>query len=83
MEVDTYKEYLEDMRINNERERQWRVVFEDTGIGTEYEKSLKNYKRCDVYMSEKIFLTKGGYYVEVSGCDRKKLIWEVVDDNSV
>ena len=28
-------------------------------------------------------LIKGGYSVEVSGSDRKKVLWEVVDDHVV
>ena len=33
-----------------------------------------------IYKNEKIILTKGGYYVEVSGSDGNKVLWEVLDD---
>ena len=34
-------------------------------------------------MDEKKALIKGGCCVEVSGYDRKKVIWEVIDDHAV
>ena len=34
-------------------------------------------------MKNKEVIIKGGYYVEVSGSDGKKVIWELVDDNVV
>ena len=36
-----------------------------------------------VYMNNKTELIKGGYSVEVSGFDWKKVIWEVVEDHVV
>ena len=34
-------------------------------------------------MNKKKVLIKCGYYVEVSGSDGKKVLWEVLDDNVI
>ena len=43
------------------------------GVGDE--RSIIHAKRCNVYIDKKQSLMKGGYSVEVSGSDGKKLIW--------
>ena len=40
-------------------------------------------QRWDVYNSEKEAFTKGGYSVEVSNKDGKKVIWEVANNHVV
>ena len=47
------------------------------------DKLITRANRWDVYMNNILFLTKGGYYVEVSGSDWKKVIWEVVGGHGV
>ena len=71
------------MRLNNKREYHWRIVSKDNGGGVDKDKSILHTKRWDVYMNEKKMLNKGGYSVEVSGSDGKKVIWEVVDDHVI
>ena len=46
-------------------------------------KLILHANRWGVYMNEKEALIKSGYYVEVSGSDRKKVLWEMVDDRAV
>ena len=44
---------MEDVILENERERHWRVVFEDNMGGVDDEKVIPNDKMWDVYMNEK------------------------------
>ena len=37
----------------------------------------------DIYVNEKGNLVKGGYLVEFVGHDKKKVLWEVIDDHVV
>ena len=46
-------------------------------------KALLNDKRWDLYVNEKEQLVKSKYLVEVFDHDKKKVIWEVVDDHVV
>ena len=59
------------------------MVFEEKNGGVDGTKSLQHAKKWDIYNSEKDVLVKGGYLVEVSYRDRKKVIWEVVNDHVV
>ena len=34
-------------------------------------------------MNEKLLFIKGGYYVEVSGSEEKKVLWEMSEDHGV
>ena len=45
------------------------------------QKSIIYYKRWYVYINSKKVLIRVVYYVEVSGSDGKKVIWEVLDDH--
>ena len=83
MYPDPEKEETEDTRIENEWERCWRKIFEDNSRGIYDEKEFLHSKIWDVYMCEKLSLSQGGYYVEMSGYYVKKGIWEVVDDHVV
>ena len=41
------------VNIDDDRERHWRVVFEDNYVGVNDNKSLLHAKRWDVYVNEK------------------------------
>ena len=47
------------------------------------EKVILHSNRQDVYTNNKKALINGGYSVELSGSNGKKVIWEVVHDNFV
>ena len=34
-------------------------------------------------MRKELYIIKGGYYVEVSGSGRKKVVWEVIQDHVI
>ena len=71
------------MVLDDERERHWRIGFEEkTGRG-DGTKALLHAKKWDVYNSQKEALVKGGYLVEVSEKYENKVIWEVIDDHVV
>ena len=59
------------------------MVFKDNDRGVDDEKAILHAKRCDVYTNNKKVLIKGGYYVEVSGSDGKKVLWELVDNHVI
>ena len=46
-------------------------------------KAFLHVKRWYLYVNEKESLVKGKYLVEVVGHDKKKVLWEVVDDHVV
>ena len=77
------EEYIGDVVLDDERQRHWLIVFEENNVGVDGTKALLHAKKWDVYNSEKEALLKGGYSVEVSEKDRKKVIWEVVDNHVV
>ena len=58
-------------------------MFEDNDGGVDDSKELLHDKRWDVHVSEREKLGKCGYLAEVVGDDRKKVLWEVVDDHVV
>ena len=72
-----------DLKLDDERERQWRVIFEDNNGGLGDNKTPLHDKRWDVYVNEKKNLIKGDYLVEVVGYDGKKVLWEVVENHAV
>ena len=55
---------MEDVELDDERERHWRVVLEDNDGGLDENKYIIHSKSCNVYMNGKEFLLKCGYYVE-------------------
>ena len=75
MDLDPDEEDTEDARLDDKRERQWRMVFEDNGGGVGDHKSLLYANRWGVYMNKKKVLIEGGYYVEVTGYDGNKVLW--------
>ena len=58
-------------------------MFEDNDGGVDDAKSLLHAKRWDIYVNEKEQLVKGGYLVEFVVRDKKKVLWEVVNDHVV
>ena len=83
MEDDPDEEGMDYVNIDNERERQRRMVFEENKGGVDDKKALIHAKRWDLYVNEKEQLVKGKYLVEFFGHDKKKVLWEVVDDHVV
>ena len=53
MEDEYDGEEMDDINLNNERERHWRVVFEDNDGGVDDAKALLYTKRWDIYVNEK------------------------------
>ena len=60
MDTDPDEEEIEDVVLDDERERHWRMVFEDNNGGVDGTKALLHDKKWDVYNSEKEELVKGG-----------------------
>ena len=63
MEGDLYEEEMYDVNLDDERERRWRVMFEDNDGGVDDSKELLHAKRWDIYVNEKENLVKVGYLV--------------------
>ena len=82
LEIDPDEEEKDDIKIDDERERHWRNVFEDNEGGVD-EKAFLHAKRWDLYLNKKEKLVKGKYLVEVVGHDKKNFLWEVVGDHVV
>ena len=59
------------------------MVLEDNDGGVDEKKALLNANRWYFYMNEMGNLIKGGYLVKVVVSDKKKVIWEVVDNHVV
>ena len=83
VDQDTDEEDMEGLILDHKRERQWRMFFEDNDRGVDDQKVILHEKRWDVYTRNKEALIKGGYYMEVSGSERKKAPWYVKDNHVV
>ena len=83
VEDDPDEEDMDNANLENERERHWRMVFEDNDGGVDDANALLHAKMWDVYVNEKEKIFKCGYSVEVVGYDKKKFLCEVVDNNFV
>ena len=53
MEDDPDEEEIDHVHLYNNRERHWRMVFEDNDGGVDDAKSLLHAKRWDIYVNEK------------------------------
>ena len=53
MEDDTDEEDMEDVSLDDERERHWRMVFEENYGGVDDKNELLHAKRWDIYVNEK------------------------------
>ena len=51
-EHDPDEEEMDDVNLDYERERRWRMVSEDNDGGVNYARALLNSKRCNVYVNE-------------------------------
>ena len=80
---DPDEEETDDVNINDKRERHWRNVFEDNEGSVDNKKALLHAKRLDLYVNEREQLAKGNYSVEFVGHDKKKVLWEVVDNHVI
>ena len=74
MEQDPDEEDMEYLKLDNDRERHWRMVFEDNDEGVDDKKELLHAKRWDIYMNENEKIIKGEYLVEVFVYDGKKVL---------
>ena len=83
MEDDPDEEDMEDVNLDKERERHWRMVSKDNTRGLDNAKALLHAKRWDLYVNEKENLVKGGYLVEVVGHDKKKVFGELMEEPEV
>ena len=52
---------MDDVNIDDKRDRHWRNIFEDNEGGVDDKKSLLHAKRWDLYVNEKGDIVKGGY----------------------
>ena len=62
LENDPDGEEMGNVNLDGERERHWRMVFEDNGGGVENANELLHAKRWDVYVNEKLDIVQGGYW---------------------
>ena len=53
MEDSPDEEDMDDVNLDDERERHWRVVFEDNDGGVDDAEALLHAKRWDIYANEK------------------------------
>ena len=74
VEGDTDEQEIEDVHLEYERERHWRMVLVNNYGGLDDAKTLIHDKTWDVYVNEMKQLSKGGYFVEVVGNDSKKVL---------
>ena len=74
MEDDPNENEMDGVNLDNERERHWRMVFDDNDEGVDDAKALLHAKRSDVYVNERKNIVKGGYSVEFVGHDGKKVL---------
>ena len=71
------------MVFDDERKCHWGMIFDDNNGRVDGTKALLHANKWYVYNSQNAALVKGGYWVEVADKDKKKIIWEVVDDHVV
>ena len=81
VEDDPDEEDMDDANLDDERERHWRMVFEENEGGVEDAKAFLYAKSWDVYVNENVKLVNGGYFLEVVGHDKKKVLWGVAGDH--
>ena len=80
-ESDPDNEDTVDVVLDKERENHRRRVVDGANeAGEIFDKALLHAERWGVYMREKLSLVKGGYSMEVSCSDGKKVVWEVIEN---
>ena len=70
-------------RVDDERERHWRIVLEENDGGVDDAKELLNFNRWYVYVHDKKILFRVGIWMEVVCSKGKKVVWEMVDNHVV
>ena len=58
---------MEDVNLDDKRERNWRMVFEENDGGVDNTKALLHAKRWYIYVNDMENLVKGRYLVEFIG----------------
>ena len=53
VEDDPYEEEMDDVNLDDDRERHWRMMFEDNDVGVNDARALRHAKRWDVYANKK------------------------------
>ena len=61
MEYDNGEEEMGDINLDDDRERQWRMVFEDNDGGVDDNKALLYANRWYAYANERERIIKDGY----------------------
>ena len=74
---------MDDVNLDDRRERHLRMVFEDNDGGVNDVKTLLHDNRWYIYVNDKEKLVQGGYFVEGVVHDKKKVLWELVDNHVV
>ena len=72
VEDDPDEEEMDDINLDNKRERHWRIVFEENNGGMDDAKALLHAKRWYIYVNEKENIVKGGYLVQFLVVTRRK-----------
>ena len=72
VEDDPDEEEMDDINLDNKRERHWRIVFEENNGGMDDAKALLHAKRWYIYVNEKEKIVKGGYLVQFLVVTRRK-----------
>ena len=74
---------MKDVKLDDERDHHWRMVFEDYYGVVDNKKEFLHAKRWYIYLNQEEDLIKSRYYVEVFGSDGKMILWRVVDGHFV
>ena len=72
VEDDPDEEEMDDINLDDKRERHWRIVFEENNGGMDDAKALLHAKRWYIYVNEKEKIVKGGYLVQFLVVTRRK-----------
>ena len=83
VEDDPDEEEMDNVNLDDERERRWRIVSGDNDGGVDDAKAFLYAKSWYIYVNEKGKLVKGVYLVEIAVHDTKKIHWGVVDNHVV
>ena len=83
MEAYPYEEEMQGVVVDDEIQCRWMMMLGNNQAGKYEDKSLLHSNRWYFYMRQKLSLIDVGYSVEVSGSDRKKVVWEVIQDHVV
>ena len=71
------------VKLEYDRERIYRIVFEDIDGEVDDKKALLHANRWNVYVNENQKLIKHGCLLEVVGSYEKKVLWELLDNHVI